>query len=159
MKSIKWRILLQADFADWIGGFSRSRITVIEYVHECKGDVMFYLCLFCPCDNRWRSWRASERTLLNCYHTFLDHTTNISRKVRAPRRVSALGAPNNVLNCHLDKTNMDKTSQHECRWSVPSLNVVYVSSVLLLTLVHQQLHHPAPVHHHHLYHHVFWKKE
>ena len=51
--------------------------------------------------------------IFNCYHTLLDHcTTNINRKVHAPKRISALGAPNNFQNCHLDKTNMDKTSQH-----------------------------------------------
>ena len=44
--------------------------------------------------------------LFYCYHTFLDHLTNISRKVHAPRHVSVLGVPNNVQNCHLDKTNM-----------------------------------------------------
>ena len=32
----------------------------------------------------------------------------MNRKVRAPRRVSALGGP----HCHLDKTNMDETSMH-----------------------------------------------
>ena len=32
--------------------------------------------------------------------------------MHALRRVSGSGAPNNVQNCHLDKTNMDKTSQH-----------------------------------------------
>jgi len=58
-------------------------------------------------------WRASVRPLFYCYLTFLDHKTNISRKVCAPRRVSASGAPNKFQNCHLDdKTNMDKTSQH-----------------------------------------------
>ena len=53
-------------------------------------------------------WRASVRTLFYCYLPFLDHRTNISRKVR----VSASGAPNKFQNCHLDKTNMDKTSQY-----------------------------------------------
>ena len=57
-------------------------------------------------------WQASVRALFYCYYTFLDHTTNMRRKLRAPRRVSASGAPINVQNCHLDKTNMDKTSQH-----------------------------------------------
>ena len=75
------------------------------------GVVMFCPCLFCPSDNVWRS-RQSDAPLFYCYHTFLDHTTNINRKVRAPRRVSALGAPNNVQNCHWDKTNMDQTSQN-----------------------------------------------
>ena len=57
-------------------------------------------------------WPTSVRGLFYCYHPFLDHTTNISRKVHAPRHAIASGAPNNVQNCHLDKTNMDKTSQH-----------------------------------------------
>ena len=55
-------------------------------------------------------WHASVHAIFYCYHTFLDNRTNVSRKVRAPRRVSALGAPNNVQNCHLDKTNMDETN-------------------------------------------------
>ena len=58
-------------------------------------------------------WRASVHALFNCYHTFLDHTTNISRKAHAPRRVSMSGTPNNGQNCRLDKTNMNKTSQHQ----------------------------------------------
>jgi len=33
-------------------------------------------------------------------------------KVRAPRRLSELGAPNDVPNCHLDKTTMDNSSMH-----------------------------------------------
>ena len=57
-------------------------------------------------------WCASMCALFYCYLTFLDHRTNISRKVHAPRCISALGAPNTFQNCHLDKTNMDKTSQH-----------------------------------------------
>ena len=57
-------------------------------------------------------WRASVRALFNSFPTFLDQTTNISRKVRAPRRVSASGASNDVPNCHLDKTNMDNSSMH-----------------------------------------------
>ena len=61
-------------------------------------------------------WHASVRTLFYCYLTFLDHRTNISRKVCAPRRISASGAPNKFQNCHLDKTNMDKTSQRP--WGV-----------------------------------------
>jgi len=56
--------------------------------------------------------RPSVCALFYCYHTFLKHTTNISRKVCAPRNVSASGVPDNVQNCHYDKTNMDKTSQH-----------------------------------------------
>ena len=36
----------------------------------------------------------------------------MNRKVRAPRRVSTSGAPNDVPNCHLDKTNMDNSSMH-----------------------------------------------
>ena len=51
-------------------------------------------------------WRASVCALFYCYLTFLDHRTNISRKVGTP------GAPNKFQNCHLDKANMDKTSQH-----------------------------------------------
>ena len=48
-------------------------------------------------------WRGSVSALFYCWHTFLDHRTNISRKVRAPRRASVSGAPNNLQNGHLDK--------------------------------------------------------
>ena len=61
-------------------------------------------------------WRASVRPLLYCYHTFLDHTTNINRKLLAPRHVSASGAPKNAQKCHLDETRMDKTTQHQKNW-------------------------------------------
>ena len=57
-------------------------------------------------------WRASVRALFYCYHTFLDHTTNISQKVCAPRCVNVSGAPNDVPNCHLDKTTMDNSPMH-----------------------------------------------
>ena len=57
-------------------------------------------------------WHASVRTLFYWLHTFLDHTTNNSRKVATPRRVSASGSQNAVQNCHLDKTNMDNSSMH-----------------------------------------------
>ena len=43
------------------------------------------------------------QTLIYSFYTFLDQTTNISRKVRAPRRVSASGAPNDVPNFKLEK--------------------------------------------------------
>ena len=39
-------------------------------------------------------WRASVRALFYCYLTFLDHRTNIPRKVSATRQVSASWAPN-----------------------------------------------------------------
>ena len=58
-------------------------------------------------------WRALVRTLFYLFHTFLDQTINISRKMRAPRRESASVAPNDVPNCHLDKTNMDNSSMHQ----------------------------------------------
>ena len=56
-------------------------------------------------------WRALIRALY-WFHTFLDHTTNISSKVRTQRRVSPSGAPNEVHNCHLDKKNMENSSMH-----------------------------------------------
>ena len=70
-------------------------------------------------------WRVSVRTLFYSYHTFLDHTTNISRKVCKPRRVSVSEAPNNVQNCHLDKTNMDKTSQHHTGYIICCCQAFY----------------------------------
>jgi len=80
------------------------------------GMMPFYVhCLFRPSDNVWRLRCADVpmcAALFYCYVTFLDHRTKICRKVRAPRRVSALGAPNKFQKGHLDKTNMDKTSQH-----------------------------------------------
>ena len=80
---------------------------------------MNYPCLFCPSDNfehplaLLTRWCASARTLFYSFHTLLDHSTNIIRKMRAPRRVSVSGAPNDVQNCHLDKTNMDNSSMHQ----------------------------------------------
>jgi len=77
------------------------------------GVVMFYPCFFCPSDNSGAPevlMRLGAHTFYY-YHTFLDHTTNISRKVGAPRRVSTSGAPNNLQNFHLDKTYMNKTLQ------------------------------------------------
>ena len=76
---------------------------------------MFYPCLVYPSDNVWRSRRADAPRcsfFFYWFHIFLDHTTNISIKVRAPRRVSAPGAPNDFPNCHLDKTTMDNSSMH-----------------------------------------------
>jgi len=60
----------------------------------------------------------------------LDHRTNFSRKVRAPRRVRASGAPNKFQNCHLDKTNMNKTSQHQYLCSLFVFFVVVISNCL-----------------------------
>jgi len=62
-------------------------------------------------------WRASVPAFLYFYLTFLDHRTNISRKVHAPRHVSASGAPNKFKN-----SNMDKTSQHQNFHSHISVN-------------------------------------
>ena len=58
--------------------------------------------------------RTSVRPLIYYYHTSLDRTKNISRKVCAPRHVSSSGAPNNVQNFHLDKTSqhLKKPTQH-----------------------------------------------
>ena len=46
-----------------------------------------------------------------CFYNTVRHNA----VVRAPRRVSASGAPNDVPYCHLDKTNMDNSSMH-CMW-------------------------------------------
>ena len=68
---------------------------------------MFYPCFF-PSDNVWRFRCASVRALFYWFHTFLDHTTNISRKVRAPRRVSASGGAKQCSKWSLgQKKNMD----------------------------------------------------
>ena len=79
-----------------------------------NGALLLCPWLFRPSDNVWRSRCADAPrcALFCCYLTFLDHRTNISRKVLAPRRVSASGASNNVKNCHLEKTSMDKTAQN-----------------------------------------------
>ena len=89
-----------------------SKFNNFKNLLSVVGALTVYPCLFYPSDNVWRSWRASVRALYYSFHTFLDQTTNISRNVRAPRRVSASWAPNNVPNCHLDKTNMDNSSMH-----------------------------------------------
>ena len=63
----------------------------------------FYPCLLCPSDNMCRFQRADvplcTHFFFYSFHTFLDHSTNIIRKVRAPRCVST----NDVQECHLDK--------------------------------------------------------
>ena len=76
-------------------------------------------------------WRASVLALFYCYLTFLYHRTNISRKVRALRRVSTSGAPNKFQNCHMDKTNRDKTSQHREGTQTVLLNSVHTKDVYL----------------------------
>ena len=84
------------------------------YIH-LDGALMFYPCLFYPSDNVWHSRRTDAPRCAHffyLFHTFLDHTTKIRRKERAPSRVSVAGAPNAVHNCHLDKTNKDNSSMH-----------------------------------------------
>ncbi len=66
-------------------------------------------------------WHASVRTLFYCYLTFLDQRTNISRKVRAPRHVSASGVPKKFQNCHLYDTKQTWTKHHNTEIS-QSLN-------------------------------------
>ena len=81
----------------------------IVFGHDRSGDWMFYPCFFF----KWQClalpmrWRGTVRALFYWFHTFLDHTTNISIKVSAPR------APNDVPNCHLDKATMDNSSMHQ----------------------------------------------
>ena len=101
----------------------RMRVSqVAEFYMEIfptRGALLLCPCLFCPSDNVWRSRCADAprcAILFYCYHTFLDHRTNISRKLHARRRVSVSGALSKFQNCHLDKTNMDKTSQHLIFW-------------------------------------------
>ena len=89
----------------------------LKFLHPRKNtnftiSWMFYPCLFYPSDNVWCFRRASMHTLFYWFHTFVDHTTKISIKVRAPRRVSASGTPNDVPNCHLDQTTTDNSSMH-----------------------------------------------
>ena len=106
-----WHFLPKDNF--WI-------LQIFSEMTQFEGVVMFYPCLLCPSDNVWPSWRADAPRCahLYCYHTFLDHTRNVSRKVRAPRLVIASGASNNVQNCHLDKTNMDK--HHNTQFEINS---------------------------------------
>ena len=87
-----------------------------EYVSTWRVHWCFIHVCFVQVTMWWRSRRADASRVhartFYWFHIFLDDTTNIRRKVRAPRRISASGVPNNVQNCHVDKTNMDKTSQH-----------------------------------------------
>ena len=76
------------------------------------GTLLLCPCLFRPSDNMWRSQRADAP---QCAH----FPTVISRSwiteqisVGKCAHQGASGAPNKFQNCHLDKTNMDKTSQH-----------------------------------------------
>jgi len=104
------------------GTFNRSRhhlppakLDCWSVDQRCRGSyVAVHWCLFHIrfIQGKWVAlptrWRASVRALFYCYHTFLDHRTNINRKVRALRCVSASGAP------LIYKTYMEKTSMHLC---------------------------------------------
>ena len=102
-----------------------------------EGALLLCPCSFCPSDNVWRSRRADEPRcahfsillshLLGSHNKHLfftllhnlfkkHHTTNISRQVHASRSIGTSGGPNDVQNCQLDKTNVDKTSQHP-KWA------------------------------------------
>jgi len=87
---------------------------------RCMGVVSMFVLSKWQCVALPTRWRASVHALFKWSHIFLAHTTNISWKVCAPSRDSASRAPNNVVNCHLNKTNMDKTSMY-----APLLNVLY----------------------------------
>ena len=92
---------------------------------------MFYPCLFCPSDNMCGApdalMRLSGYTFLLLSHLFGSHNKYQQKSVGTIRRVSTLGAPNNVQNFHLDKTNMDKTSQHRSVCSDPNLLALYTA--------------------------------
>ena len=88
--------------------------------------VMFYPCLFCPSDNVWHSWRASLRALFYWYHTFSDHTTNISIKVRAPRGVpSAKQWSKLPLGQNKHGQNITTPRLHDFIW--PKKNILFNS--------------------------------
>ena len=70
-------------------------------------------------------WRASVRALSYCDYTFLDHTTNISRKVRTPRCVSALRERQSMLKIvtWTKQTWTVKTSHHHHGTYVPTFGL------------------------------------
>ena len=77
------------------------------------GVVMFYPCLFCPSDNVWHSRHADAPWCLHFSIVITPSWITQQKLVeKCTQRGASSGAPNNVKNCHLDKTNMDKTSQH-----------------------------------------------
>jgi len=55
--------------------------------------------------------RLDAHTLLFISH-LLGTNNKYQKESAEPRRVSASGAPKDVPNCHLDKTNMDNSSMH-----------------------------------------------
>ena len=57
-------------------------------VFECCDVLSMFVMSKWQCVVLLTCWRASVRALSYCYHTFLDHTTNISRKVHTLRRIS-----------------------------------------------------------------------
>ena len=98
-------------FIDWVFFHLKWKFIIyLDYVLKIWCTVVMSMFV----SSKWQRvvlptrWSASVRTLFYCYLTFLDHRTNISRKVRAPRRVIASGEPNKIQNCHLDTTNMEK---------------------------------------------------
>ena len=78
----------------------------LKFVREISVHCYYVHVCFIKVTKSWRSRRAWVRAFFYSYHVFLDHRTNISRKVRAPRCVSTSRAPDHVQNCHMDKTNL-----------------------------------------------------
>ena len=76
---------------------------------------MFCPCLFCPSHNFEHClalptrWRTSVHILFNWYLLCDPRRCDNSRKV--PTRAEARQHVLSTTHCHLDKTNMDKTSQ------------------------------------------------
>jgi len=91
-----------------------KHITYVNvFINQISSSTYVYWCFIHVCFVQVATCGAPDtltRLGARIFHTFLDHSTNIIRKVRAPRLVSASGAPNDVQNCHLDKTNMDNSS-------------------------------------------------
>ena len=71
--------------------------------------------LFCPSDNVGRSQCANAPRCVH-YYTVITPSWIIQQISieKCPHRGASARRkkPDNVQNCHLDKTNMDKTSQH-----------------------------------------------
>ena len=88
--------------------------TVQRATHKGSTQIGALLCpcLFRPSDNVWRSRRADEH---RCTHfSTVISPSWITEQISEGKctHQGASGVPNKFQNCHLDKTNMDKTSQH-----------------------------------------------
>ena len=90
-------------------GANIIQLPIFSY-HFC-GALLLCPCLFHPSDNPWRSQRADVHRCAN-FSTVISPSW-ITEQISVGKWVHrGASVPTKFQNCHLDKTNMDKTSQH-----------------------------------------------